>query len=47
MVRYDIPVEPDLKVRDLYDEAYSCYREAGEALAPVSHRLAARGELEQ
>ncbi|MGA3352289.1 MAG: hypothetical protein ABSD85_03780 [Acidimicrobiales bacterium] len=32
--------------RDVYDEAYNCYRQAGEVLVPISHRLSARLELE-
>jgi xylulokinase len=45
MVRYGVPVEPNPRFRGVYDEAYGCYREAGEALVPVSHRLAAHPEL--
>jgi xylulokinase len=36
------PVEPDLSLKDRYDEAYQIYREAADALTPVSHRLARR-----
>jgi xylulokinase len=45
MVRYDVPIEPDAKLRDIYDEAYGCYREAGQVLAPVSRRLATHYEM--
>ena len=40
MVRYDTPVEPEEKLHNLYEEAYSIYRGAGDSLAPVSHRMA-------
>jgi len=46
MVRYGTPTEPDRKLQDVYDEAYDCYRQAGGALVPVSHRLAAHLEPE-
>ena len=39
-ISYDVPVEPDLRLRDRYEEAYQCFRETGRSLAPVSHRLA-------
>jgi xylulokinase len=36
------PVEPDPAYKDRYTEAYQIYRDAGTALAPLSHRLARR-----
>ncbi len=42
LVRTGDPVEPDDALQDRYREAYQVYRAAGHALAPISHRLAAR-----
>jgi len=41
-VTYGAPVEPDPALADRYTEAYQIYRDAGEALTSVSHRLARR-----
>jgi xylulokinase len=41
-VAYGEPVEPDPALADRYTEAYQIYRDAGEALTSVSHRLARR-----
>jgi xylulokinase len=38
------PVVPDPKSADRYAEAYAIYRNAGTALAPISHRLARRAQ---
>ncbi|HVT70500.1 MAG TPA: hypothetical protein VHF26_22330, partial [Trebonia sp.] len=42
MVTIGAPVEPDPARAARYAEAYRIYRDAGAALAPVSHRLAVR-----
>ncbi len=42
LARAGNPVEPDDALQDRYREAYQVYRAAGDALAPISHRLAAR-----
>jgi xylulokinase len=41
-VAYGAPVEPDPALAGRYTEAYQIYRDAGEALTSVSHRLARR-----
>ncbi len=38
-------IEPNLELRDRYDEGYSIYLEASAALTGVSHQLARRAEL--
>lgn len=38
------PIEPDPATCQRYGEAYEIFRQAGEVLTPVSHRLAARDE---
>jgi len=36
------PIEPDTSLKDRYAQAYQLYLDAGVALTPISHRLAAR-----
>jgi ribulose kinase len=36
------PVEPDLDLKDVYDDGFARYREATAALTPISHQLADR-----
>ncbi|MFE4663935.1 FGGY-family carbohydrate kinase [Streptomyces sp. NPDC056716] len=40
--RFGDPVVPDPRRTEIYDEAYALWRELGDAMTPVSHRLAAR-----
>ena len=42
MVTIGAPIEPDSAHAARYAEAYRIYREAGAALAPISHQLATR-----
>jgi xylulokinase len=42
MVTIGAPIEPDPAHAARYTEAYRIYRDAGDALTPISHRLAAR-----
>jgi xylulokinase len=42
LVTIGAPIEPDTSLKDRYAQAYQAYLDAGAALTPISHRLAAR-----